>query len=321
MPGAEPSIELQDLAGSRVLVTGSAGFLGSAVRRELRRQGAEILGLDLRPTSGAESGGEQRSLDLGDRDALRRVVEEFRPDAAIHLAGALGGERSWDFAERALRANLMGTFALLSELCRLPSPPRIAIAGSSEEYGNAPRDPIDESCPDAPVSPYSSSKSMATRFALLSHDLWGTPVRVLRPFILYGPGQSGPMFIPSLLRALASGEPFPTTGGRQIRDFVFVDDAARAFVRSIRVPAASGRIFNVCSGRATPLVELVGIARGLPGARDAVRIGELPYRPNEAWSLVGDPSLARDVLGWSATTSLEEGLLETWNAISKGSRP
>jgi nucleoside-diphosphate-sugar epimerase len=311
----------RNLRDARVMVTGAAGFLGTALRRRLDAAGAQVLGTDLRMPRSVGSNEDLRILDLADRPSLEAAAKDFSPDAVIHLAGLLGGERSWAFLERALEVNLLGTVGLLRTLADLPKVPQIALAGSSEEFGNAPRSPIDETCPDAPVSPYSYSKSFATRTALQAHSLWGVPVRILRPFILYGPGQTGPMFVPSLLEALAAGSPFPMSGGRQVRDFVFVDDAADAFARSVAVPESAGRILNLCTGRGHTLLDVVEIARTLPGARPDVRVGEVPYRPNEAWDLVGDPTLSRQLLGWEAAVPLEEGLRRTWSHLTKGVQP
>jgi nucleoside-diphosphate-sugar epimerase len=301
----------------RILLTGASGFLGSSVRRLLHQGGAAVLAVDVRPPLDPLPGQEHRILDLSDRAATRALLREHRPEAVIHLAGLLGAERNWEFARRAVDVNFLAPFALMEELSALEPVPRLVLAGSSEEYGNARRTPIDEECPDAPVSPYSLSKSMATRSALMAHALWGFPVVVLRPFIIYGPGQSGPMFVPSLLRALAGGVEFAMTAGDQVRDFVHVEDVARAFALAAFAPRAEGQIINVASGLGLPLRRVAELAMELPGRTGWVKLGALPYRLNEAWNLVGSPERSRGVLGWKAEIPFEEGLRSTWARARK----
>lgn len=306
-----------DWTGRRFLVTGASGFLGSALRRILHAGGATVAGIDLRQPADPLPDQEVHLLRLSDREALGELVRRFQPDAVIHLAAVLGSDRTWEFARRAFEINFTATFGFMQELSALRPMPRLVLAGSSEEYGNARKSPIDEECLDAPVSPYSLSKSMATRSALLAHVLWDFPVVVMRPFIVYGPGQTGPMFVPSLLRALASGQEFAMTAGEQVRDFVHVDDVAEAFARAAVAPGVEGRIVNVASGRGLSLRRVAELAMELPGRSGRVKLGALPYRVNEAWSLIGSPDRARRLLDWEPQIPFEKGLFSTWQRSRK----
>ncbi|HUE76620.1 MAG TPA: NAD-dependent epimerase/dehydratase family protein [Longimicrobiales bacterium] len=310
---------LEALRGRRVLVTGGAGFIGSHLVRGLEEAGVSWTGV-LHDTPAPEQGTRVERwvrADLADADALESLVSSVQPDIVFHLAGVRGAERTLEFAERAIRGNFLISHQLLAALGRSARPRRIVLVGSSEEYGRQETLPYTEDLPARPVSPYSASKATVTQFALLYHQLFAMPVVLLRPFVIYGPGQGGGMLIPSLMEALVRGEPFPMTAGEQTRDFVYVDDVVDAMVAASIADGAVGEIFNVCSGEERRIRDVAEEAVRVAGAPvGALEIGALPYRQNEVWRLVGSNAKARRVLGWSPRVRLEDGLRRTWDAYS-----
>jgi UDP-glucose 4-epimerase len=301
------------LKGKRVLLTGGTGFLGANLLRRLTSSGVHpVATYRDRPPLPADASVEWMKLDLAVAGAVRSLVGEVRPDVVFHLAAKLGSDRSYEFADEVVSVNLVGTHSLLSALgrcCR--NLERVVIVGTSEEYGRCERLPITEEQPARPVSPYSASKAAATQLATLYHTLFGCPVVILRPFIVYGPGQPPRMMIPELIRCALDGRDFEMTKGEQTRDFVYVDDVTECLVLAATASGVDGEIFNVCSGEERPIREVAELVLRLTGATVKLLPGAKPYRENEVWRLAGSNLKSRTLLGWAPRTPLEEGLQKT----------
>lgn len=289
----------------RVLVTGAAGFLGSQVTHRLLERGDDVVALvrpasDLGRLEDVRANLDVRGLDLaaGDSVAIGSV------DCVLHLAAA--GVAGADDDGTIVAANVLGTLRAL-ELATASRAETFLYCGSCFEYGPGERHREDD--PLQPISAYGASKAGGWLLAQaygVEHHLAVTGVR---PFTVYGPGESASRLVPSLCIGVARGEPVELTEGTQTRDFVFVDDAVDAILlaSAARIP----RTFNVCTGSSSSVRELAAeIAALAPGKHD-FRFGARPPRTVEFPVLSGDPTLARDVLGWSATTSLRDGLRRT----------
>lgn len=326
-----------------VLVTGAEGFLGRHVLHalaELQRanpsladkhpaasetveaQQASMQGVKNHPRIVAtylpngeppvSPGAEWLPLDVTDHAAMRTLLERTQPDIIIHLAAAMGGARSRDFAERAFTVNTAAAHQLmLTAVEALPQLRRLVLIGTAEEYGNAGQLPVTEEAPVQPVSPYSASKAAATQFALLYHRLFELPVTVLRPFIVYGPGQTPSMMLPQLFTHVVEKKEFPMTAGEQTRDFVHVDDVADAVLRAAVVPAAPGEVFNVCSGTEHSIRSIAEEVVRISGGGARLDVGALPYRRSEVMRIVGSFQKARHLLGWQPRIELQDGLART----------
>jgi nucleoside-diphosphate-sugar epimerase len=295
----------------RILVTGAAGFIGSRVVGRLVRDGIET-GAVVRPGSAAERLQEVRGdslltvleADIASPGAAAALLDEFRPDGVIHLAAA-GVHGRAPLAEM-LRTNVTGLARFLEHPEKIGS--RLVAAGSVFEYGPCDDD-ITEETPCRPHCDYGLSKLLATELLLHRDDVdWV----VLRPFGVYGPWESAGRLVPSLVSGLGAGRGVPLTDGGQVRDFVFVEDAADAFVKALHAPEARRKVINVGSGRATSVRELALLAAaGGPATEDREKLlhfGARPRREAEPERLVASTARARELLGWEATTSLDEGL-------------
>lgn len=299
------------LRGKRILITGVAGFVGQRLAARLAGAGLEFVGTYHRMQPPEKNGGTWKRVDITDGNAVRSLVRETRPQIVFHLAARLGAERSYDFAEQAIAVNFLGTHSLITALGRgVPEVERLILLGSSEEYGMNDALPYTEEMPARPVSPYSASKAAATHFAVLYHELFELPVVVLRPFIIYGPGQPPGMMLPSLIRAALADEEFPMTPGEQTRDFIHVDDVVACLLAAAIEPGAIGEIFNVCSGEEHTILDVAERVVKMVG-RGRLRPGALPYRQNELWRLVGSREKAERLLGWAPRIGLDEGLGRT----------
>jgi len=295
------------LAGRTVLVTGASGFLGTAVCRLGVGLGCRLHGLTR--TSISAPGIRVLHGDLSDASIISEIVADLSPDVILHLAAAGVSYGSGQMSEL-VRVNVLGLTLLLDAAARLANAPVVVIAGSGFEYGPRGR-PLQEDDLLAPSSPYGASKAAATMVASGYADR--LPVAVLRLFSLYGPGEREPRLAPFVIGEARRGRPIELTGGEQVRDYTFVDDAAEAFwVAASRLAPDRGlRVFNVGSGQPLCLrdfvAEIADVLRG-HGIESTLLFGQRPYRTDETMHYVADVSRIGDDLGWRATTPLRRGL-------------
>lgn len=301
------------ITDKRILITGANGFIGTHLLNRIKNSGNSIAAIyygDIPPKF--DDVILSVEANITDENAVDTLVKDFKPEIVFHLAALLGAERSYEFASKVLHTNVLGTNNILKSLgTNCPEVKRIVLMGTSEEYGNSDVLPFTEDHPSQPVSPYSTSKAAATQFALLYNKLFKLPVVILRPFIVYGPGQSPHMMIPDLIKCGIEGKDFAMTNGEQTRDFLFVDDLIDALLSAAVSPAASGEIINICSGTERTVREAAQLIHHLLNTEMKLLLGAIPYRENEVWRLYGSNKKAKKILGWEPKISFEEGLIRT----------
>lgn len=315
---------------STTLVTGAAGFAGSHLLDLLVGNGgaapasSSIVAWHRPNTNGssgrhAEAGVQWEAVDLLDRDAVRAAVARIKPTAVYHCAGAAHVGKAWEQAETTFATNVRGTHHLLDALDRTGVQSRVLIPSSALVYASADR-ALREDDPLLPSSPYGLSKLAQERLA--PHAGRGVTVVVARAFNHFGPRQD-PFFAASgFARRIADIErgkwtPEISVGNLDARrDLTDVRDTVRAY-RLMLERGKPGGIFNVCSGAAIEIRELLD--RLIARARVAVRIRIDParYRPNDTPLLLGDPARIRAELGWTPQIHLDQSvddLLAYWRA-------
>jgi NAD dependent epimerase/dehydratase len=307
------------LAGTRVLVTGSDGFIGSHVVERLVAEGAEVRAFCIYNSRGSagwldEAPPEVRAaidVRLGDiRDAafVERSMEGV--DTVFHLAALIAIPYSYVAPESFVDTNIRGTLNVL-EAARRTGVRRLIVTSTSEVYGTPEELPIRETHPLNAQSPYAATKVAADQLSLAYHRSFEVPVVVLRPFNTYGPRQSERAVLPTLIRQLLAGRHELRLGRLDTRrDLTFVGDTVDGFVRAAVTPGIDGRTIQLGTGRSETIGELVEIARRLTGSSAVVVADPERMRPDasEVMALLSDPSVAREVLGWEASTSLEAGI-------------
>lgn len=294
-----------------MLVTGAAGFLGSHLVPRLIDAGADVCALDqLRAQRWPEL--ERAGVGSALRDDVRSLAEPVhdptlaRVDTIVHLA-AVGVAPGASDVRDVVNGNVDGTLAVLLAAHRLGA--RVVYCGSCFEYGSGAQ--WSEDALPAPTSEYGAAKAAGWLLAHAFARRTGLEVISLRPFTMYGPGEPPSRLVPSVVRRALAGRPIDLTPGDQARDFVYVEDAADAFVAAATCREAVGGTFNVCTGAPVTVRDLVHAVLNATGSTSEARFGALPYRPTELTILSGDPSQAARVLGWRARVSLEEGLRRT----------
>ena len=291
-PAADPA----PYRGRPVVVTGAAGFIGSALRRLLLAEGAEVHAVSRSPRAADHDAETWWQLDVRDPGALDDLVREVEPDVLFHLAGETSAARDLRLVEPTFEANVASTVNVLTSVADGWPATRVVVAGSLEEGAS---------------SPYALSKSTAHAYGRLFHELYGTRVVHLRVFMTYGPAQTATRkLVPYVALALLAGEPAEISSGRRLVDWIYVDDVAAAFAAAGAAGAeADGRTFDIGSGELTSVREVAEEIRAIVGGGD-LRFGAQPDRPREQ-EPVADPEPAAHALGWRATTPLTEGLRRT----------
>src|SRR5262245_6608668 len=247
-------------------------------------------------------------MDLEDIDAVQRWLEEHRPDAVVHLAWYA---RPKDYLVSPENERSLETAARLAGAVFASGCGKLVGVGTCLEYAAALR-PVVETDPVAPASPYARAKHEAYRRASDLAARAGAQLAWARVFHLYGPGEDPSRLVPTVAASLARGEPIDVTAGEQVRDYMHVADVAAGIARLAR-PDASG-VYNVCSGTARPLRELLLAVGHLKGRADLIRFGARPYAPDEVMYLAGRSDRIRS-LGWAPRfETLESGLRDALGA-------
>jgi UDP-glucose 4-epimerase len=304
------------------MVTGADGFIGSHLTEALVRAGAEVTAFCFYNSAGSLGWLDESepavlsslNVQLGDiRDA--RFVEKACSDASVvfHLAALINIPYSYVAAESFIDTNVRGTLNVLEAVRRSRSD-LLVHASTSEVYGTPGSLPIVESHPLRAQSPYSASKIAADKLCESFFCTYGVPVVTLRPFNTYGPRQSARAVIPTILAQALSGCRTIHLGNlAPKRDLTFVSDTVRGFVTAGDSEGIAGRTIQLGTGRSESIGDIVRLASGICGVELEVQEDAERVRPkaSEVMALQSDPSLAGELLGWKAKTTLEDGMRQT----------
>lgn len=298
-----------------ILVTGAHGFAGSHVVEELRQAGADVVGWD------------RVDLDLLDPAALRPALARLRPAGICHCAGAPHVAQSWSNATLALETNVMATAHLLDAIRDLVPGCRVLNVGSATVYREA-ADALTEQHPVGPASPYAISKLAQEMLALRMHRDEGLDIVQTRSFNHTGPRQQPAFAAPSFARQIAlieagRSEPVIRVGNLSARrDLTDVRDVARAY-RFALERGVSGAVYNVCSGSAHAMQELVDGLCARAAVTVRVEVDPALYRPNDTPLVVGSHERLTADTGWQPGIPLGQmldDLLAYWRAQVRDGR-
>ncbi|MBF6622712.1 MAG: dTDP-glucose 4,6-dehydratase [Pseudomonas stutzeri] len=325
----------------RILVTGGAGFIGSALIRHLIRDtGHHVLNLDkltyagnLESLTEVDSSDRYRFLqaDIADRDRVAEALLEFQPDAIMHLAAESHVDRSIDGPAEFIQTNIVGTYQLL-EATRaywqsLPTERRDAFRfhhiSTDEVYGDlhGVDDLFTETTPYAPSSPYSASKASSDHLVRAWQRTYGLPVLITNCSNNYGPYHFPEKLIPLVILNALDGKPLPVYGdGSQIRDWLFVEDHARALFKVVS-EGKVGETYNIGGHNEQKNIEVVRgicalleeLAPGKPAglARYEDLITFVKDRPGHDLRYAIDASKIERELGWVPEETFQTGLRKT----------
>lgn len=300
-----------------VLVTGAAGFLGSAVSAALLDHGWQVRGVDAFTPTYDPLLKRDNVVPLLGRNGFELVEEDLCTadlapvlagvDAVVHLAGEPGIPRHWGASlPRYVAHNVTATQRLLAEAASGPVR-RLVYASSSSVYGESPV-AVDEQAPLRALNPYGATKLAAEQLVSAFGVAHGVATVALRCFSAYGPRQRPDMAVSRMIAALLERRPVTVYGdGRQVRDLVFVADVAHAAVAALTADVTPGTVVNVASGAPVAMDALLEMLGDLVDGRPPV-VDQQPARPGERRDALGSVRTAQEILGWTPTTDLPTGL-------------
>lgn len=305
------------MASGLTLVTGASGFAGSHLIDRLR--GRVRLVAWHRPVSPARPGADDlvwEGVDLLDRDAVERAIRRRRPARIYHLAGAAQVHASWRTVVPHLQGNVLGTHHLLEAVRRAGHRCRILVVTSAQVYRARADRPIGEDEPFGPANPYGVSKLAQDELARRAADDDGLDVVIARPFNHAGPRQTDAFALASFARQIATAEAAGVPAEVRVgnldvrRDIIDVRDVVAAYER-VMEQAPTGRAYNVASGRAERIGDLLDLMIGL--ARTPVRVVRDAdrFRPSDVPIITGDASRLQAELGWSPVVPMATTIADT----------
>jgi UDP-glucose 4-epimerase len=295
----------------RFLITGGAGFIGSALANRLAGEGHEVRVLD-DLSAGSSDRLDSRVLftrgDVADIPKLWTLLQDVA--CVYHLAARVSVPESIKYPRDYNHVNVGGTVSVM-EAIRDAGVQRVVLASSGAVYGTQPANPLHEGMTPDPDSPYAVSKFAAEVYVRTIGALWGIETVALRIFNAFGPGQQLPASrapaIPRFMRAALSQASLVVFGdGNQTRDFVFIDDVVEALVSSATAPDVNRQVINVGSGQETSITALIALLGEVLG-----RKLEPIYNPGQGGGVMrmcADITRARDLLSFSPRVTLKQGI-------------
>jgi dTDP-glucose 4,6-dehydratase len=307
-----------DWKDKRVLITGADGFIGSHLTESLIAKGAKVS-IYAQESSNVDS--IQCKLnnishlrdkfvdvitgDISTRDSMT-FIKKNEPEVLFHLAAKAYVNYSFDHPYEVMQTNVMGTLNVLEAARLNDSIKRVVCTSSSEIYGTAQKIPIDEAHPLNPSTPYAASKVAADRYCYAYWNTYGIPVAIIRPFNTFGPRHTYDV-IPKFINLALNNKTLTVYGGgKQERDFLYVEDTVRAFEIMGLHKNAVGKFVNFATGKsysinytAEKIIEI---------AKSKSKIVHVDKRLGEVDILCGDYSFAKKLFGWEPKVSFEEGL-------------
>jgi nucleoside-diphosphate-sugar epimerase len=291
------------MSEATILVTGAAGLLGNAVRVLLEKGGRKVLPIDRTP--GAVDGREVTVCDLGDVHRLHALAVENRIAGIVHCGAHSGPMVARDNPNSMVQVNIVGTANVL-EIARIHGS-RLVFCSSTSAYGNTPEGPVPEDVPMAPTTVYGASKVASELLVSAYAGQYGVDGVSLRLSWVYGPRRTTDCVIRTMIVDALAGRPTRLPFGRDFhRQFIHVEDAARALVMALDKPALPRRTYNVTGGSYLTLAEIANVVRGvLPGADIELGPGADPV--DDMQRRFDISAVERD-LGYRPAIGLDQGI-------------
>jgi NAD dependent epimerase/dehydratase len=320
IPEGQIAIE-NALKDKRVLVTGGAGFIGSHLAQALLAIGARVTCM-VRYNSASSIGNlaflpreQLRQIDIAagnveDSDFVLRSVEG--QDIVLHLAALIAIPYSYVAPRSYVRANIEGTLNIL-EAARRFGVSRVVHTSTSEVYGTARYEPIDEDHPLQGQSPYSASKIAADKLCESYFKSFETPVVTLRPFNTYGPRQSARAFIPTIISQALEQDTIRLGSLTPTRDMTFVSDTVRGFLLAATTPGIEGETINLGTGTTESIGDFANRILTIMNHKGNIVTSSERMRPagSEVMKLISNNEKAARLLGWRPLVDIDEGLRQT----------
>ena len=299
----------------KTLVTGCAGFYGAHLCDELRNNGFDVIGCDIR------SADDIIALDITDKESVLNVIKQYKPNVIVNMAGQANVAKSWKEPQLTFRLNTIGLINILESVKEVDPQIRVIAVGSSDEYGNLKERGIDvtEDIPISPMTPYAISKQAQEQFASLYVRSFGMDVCMIRQFNLGGAGQAKGFMISDFASGIAeieAGKRDSLSVGNleSARDFTHVKDACRA-IRLIIEKGRTGEIYNICSGKTYTAQEVLDKLISMSKVKIVVKQDPARMRPSDTPVICGNHDKLTQHTGWMPECTLDNiisDVLEYW---------
>lgn len=309
------------LSGKKVLVTGAGGFIGSHLVQALVGYGASVTAMT--QYNSASSIGNLQFIDksslknidfaagnIQDSDFVKSIIQ--KQDIVFHLAALIAIPYSYTAPLSYIRTNIEGTINVL-EAARHSQVQRIVHTSTSEVYGTALREPIDEQHPLQGQSPYSASKIGADKVAEAYYRSFELPVVTIRPFNTFGPRQSARAFIPTIISQALTQDEIKLGATTPQRDMTYVSDTVNGFIRGAIAPNLEGETINLGTGHTMSIGDFADLILKIMGVEKPIVYDQTRSRPekSEVMKLVSDNRKALERMDWKPVVPLTEGLERT----------
>ncbi|MGN0249523.1 MAG: GDP-mannose 4,6-dehydratase [Lachnospiraceae bacterium] len=317
----------------RFLITGFSGFVGRHFLQYLydKNEEMEVFGIDIRKPAFDTTVYADRlkisfkEVNLLDKEALKEVLESFRPQYILHLASFSSVAFSWQHPEESFVNNTNIFLNMTGILKELQLPCRVLSIGSSEEYGNVlPKHlPLKEDMQLQPVSPYAVARVSQEMLSKVFVDSYHLDIILTRSFNHIGPWQDERFVVPSFIRRILNirdaglSEGTIETGDTTIiRDFVDVRDVVNAYYMLL-TEGTPGEIYNICSGTGIALSDIIDQIADIVGVKVSTKVNSEYVRPNDNRVVVGSHEKITTELGWQPVIKWEQTLRDMVEEMSK----
>jgi nucleoside-diphosphate-sugar epimerase len=291
------------LVGTRILVTGGTGFIGSPLLCRLCEVGAHVYAVSREQQPETRPNIRWYQGDLADLPTTTTLLQAIKPQVIYHLASHVTGARGTEAIVPTFHSNLMTTVNLLTS-AQAVGCERFILPGSLEEPSSNVTDVV-------PSSPYAVAKWASSAYGRMFHALYQFPIVMLRVFMVYGPGQRDLQnLIPYVIGSLLKGDMPQLTDGQRAIDWIYVDDVVEALIASALAHNVEGKTIDIGSGKTETVRSVVQTLARIMESDNVLLFGTKPDRPLEQVR-VADIHAAEKLLRWFPKVSLEEGLERT----------
>jgi len=309
----------------KIFVTGADGFIGSFLTELLLKKGFQVKALSLYNAENSIGNlkylKKQKNLEIikGDIRDLSMMLDLTKDCiAVINMAALIGVPYSYIAVRSYIETNIIGTYNMLESAIKNKTKHLIVIS-SSETYGTAEYTPIDEMHPLRAQSPYAATKIAGEELALSYYRSFDLPVTVIKPFNVYGPRQSLRSIIPTVITQVLNSNNIKVGNIHTKRDFVYVDDVCDGLYKTLFNEKSFGISMNLATGLSYEMKGIIDLIQNIANTKLKVETDAKRKRGSktEVMNLLGDYSLAKEIIGFKPKTSIHEGLFKTFKWFSE----
>ena len=297
-------------AKSRLLVIGGTGFIGYHFLTDAIKKKVQVSSLSLNPPNNERlvNGVEYLHGDILNSFELKKILQNKKFEYVVNFGGYIKHTLFHEGGRQFIEEHFTSIQNLIAVLNR-DNLIRFVQIGSSDEYGNATA-PQNEKLREDPISPYSLGKVASTHFLQMLHRSESFPVSIMRLFLVYGPNQKSNRIIPYVIQNCQTNQAFKISEGKQLRDFIYIDDAVDAIFLALKSSKSNGQIYNLGSGKGITIKVLVNQIRKIIGGGKP-KFGSYKNLRQENKRLVAKTNKIKKDLKWKPKVNLENGLNRT----------